>query len=100
MNSFRLTADAKASLMKIGLYTQKTWGRKQRYAYLRMLDDCFFRLCETPKLGKIRPELHHALRSYPAGKHIVFYLMQPDCIVIVHVLHERMDPDQYLGHSF
>ncbi len=96
MNEFRLTPDAKASLMQIAHYTQKIWGIKQRNTYLKMIDGCFQTLCQSPKLGKIRPEIYHALRSHPAGKHVVFYLIRQDYLMIVNVLHERMDPDKHL----
>ncbi len=76
MAVFRLTADAKASLMQIARYTQKTWGRRQRVTYLRMIDDCFSSLAVNPMRGRSRPDLHHALRSHPTGKHIVFYIVQ------------------------
>jgi len=96
MSAFRLTADAKASLMQIAHYTQKTWGRRQRVSYLRMIDDCFCSLAVNPKQGRSRPDLHHALRSHPVGKHIVFYIARQDHIVIVNVLHERMDPMKHM----
>lgn len=95
MSNFRLTPDAKAGLMQIARYTQQTWGKKQRDTYIGMIDGCFHTLCEAPMLGKIRPEIHHALRSHPAGKHVIFYLIRQDHIVIVHILHEKMDPDKY-----
>jgi len=96
MAAFRLTADAKTSLMQIARYTQKTWGRKQRVTYLRMIDDCFCSLAANPMQGRSRPDLHHALRSHPVGKHIVFYIARQDHIVIVNVLHERMDPVKHI----
>jgi len=96
MAVFQLTADAKASLMQIARYTQKIWGKRQRVTYLRMIDDCFFSLAVNPMQGRSRPDLHHALRSHPAGKHIVFYIARQDHIVIVNVLHERMDPMKHI----
>ena len=94
MGAFQLTPDARASMMQIADYTQKTWGIRQRNSYLKSIDDCFHTLAEAPMRGKFRPEVHHALRSYPVGKHIVFYIIKPDFIVIVNVLHERMDPEK------
>jgi len=96
MAVFRLTADAKASLMQIARYTQKTWGRKQRVTYLGMMDVCFSSLAVNSMQGRSRPDLHHALRSYPAGKHIVFYIARQDHVVIVNVLHERTDPVKHI----
>ncbi len=99
MSSFRLTPDAKASMMQIARYTQQQWGKKQRDTYMAMIDGCFHALCQTPRLGKIRPEIHHALRSIPADKHVIFYLIRQDEVVIVHVLHERMDPGRHLEQA-
>ena len=98
MSYFQLTPDAKASLMQIAIYTQTRWGEKQRHIYMKMLDDCFHLLSKTPMRGMVRPDIFHTLRSYPAAKHIVFYIIKSDHIVIVNVLHERMDPAKHL-HS-
>lgn len=97
MAGFRLTPDARSSLMQIGLYTEQRWGRQQRMAYMQAIDDCFRMLADAPLHGKARPEIHHRLRSYPVGRHIVFYLNRDEeLIVIVNVLHERMDPSRHL----
>jgi len=96
MSDFKLTPDAKASLMQIAVYTQQRWGIEQRNTYLKLIDDCFHTLSQTPTLGKMRPEIHHTLRSYPIGKHMVFYIVKPDFIVIANVLHEKMDPARHL----
>lgn len=92
MPTFRLTPDAKASLMRIALYTQQTWGKKQRRIYMKNIDDCFHKLAVSPMQGKARPEIFHALRSHPVGRHIAYYMIRDDYIVIVNVLHDRMDP--------
>jgi len=96
MGVFQLTPDAKASMLQIARYTQRTWGVEQRNSYLKWLDDCFHALADAPMQGKARTEIHHALRSYPVGKHIVFYMSKEDCLVIVDVLHARMDPLRHL----
>ena len=97
MRGFKLTPDAKASLMQIAQYTERTWGKKQRNTYLKMLDDAFHTLAETPSLGKIRPEIYHAIRSLHVGKHVVFYMLKENDIVIVHILHERMEPALHIN---
>ena len=97
MSQFKLTPDAKASLMQIAQYTERTWGKKQRNTYLKILDDAFHTLAETPSLGKIRPEIYHAIRSLHVGKHVVFYIPKENHIVIVHILHERMEPTLHVN---
>lgn len=97
MAEFRRTRQARASLMQIGLYTQQRWGRQQRIDYLKIIDGCFQRLADDPKQGKARPYIHGQLRSYPAGKQVVFYLIkEKGLVVIVNVLHERIDPFRHL----
>jgi len=96
MGCFHLTPDAKASMMQIAQYTLEKWGFRQCNSYMKLIDDCFHALANAPMRGKTRPEVHHILRSYPVGKHIVFYVIKQDQIVIVNVLHERMDPVKHL----
>jgi plasmid stabilization system protein ParE len=36
--------------------------------------------------------IHPGLRRFEQGKHVVFYLAQPDELLIVRVLHQQMIP--------
>jgi toxin ParE1/3/4 len=99
MPAFRLTPDAKASLMQIALYTQQTWGEKQRRVYIKEIDGCFHKLAASPMQGKARPEIYHTLRSHPVGRHIIYYMIKDDHIVIVNVLHDRMDPVRHISQQ-
>jgi toxin ParE1/3/4 len=93
MADFRLTRAARSSLIQIGLHTEQRWGLQQRMEYLKAIDDGFQILAKTPMLGQVRPEIHDQLRSYPVRKHVVFYFVREDeLVVIVDVLHERTDP--------
>ena len=78
-------------------YTLKTWGRKQRDAYLRALDRRFGWLAEHPDLGKPRPDIKQGYHSYPQGAHLTYYLVRAGGIDIIGVLHQRMDPFSRLG---
>jgi len=92
MARFRLTPAALSSLESIGRYTESTWGVKQRNSYLRALDKCFHDLAKTPATGRPRDELFAGLRSFHHQKHVIFYLSQNREIIIVDILHERMEP--------
>jgi len=37
------------------------------------------------------------LQSYGVAKHVVFYIQKPQFIVIVNILHERMDYIQHIS---
>lgn len=93
---FRLTPEAKDSLKSIGKITHKQYGKKQRDIYLKLLDDGFNHLTEFPNRGIARPEIHSTLRSYPVKEHIVYYLTKQDHIVIVDVLHKRMESSRHI----
>jgi len=96
MSQFRLTPDAKKSLESIATYTEKAWGKQQRNRYIKQLDDCFHLLTRNPKQGRFRPAISDDLYSFPVGKHVVFYMPKATFVVIVNILHERMDYEQHL----
>lgn len=96
MARFRLTSAARASLVSIGRYTETTHGRRQRDQYLEALDARFHALAAAPMHGIARDDLAEGLRSFPEGKHVIFYVLRNQEIVIVDVLHERMEPARHL----
>lgn len=97
MSSFQLSQLAEQDLKEIGRYTEKTWGRKQRNVYLSDLDRCFYRLADSPDLGKACDEIRVGYRRFYQGKHVIFYRQVENGIVIVRVLHERMDFERHFS---
>lgn len=95
--AFRITPRAAGDLRVIARYTLRTWGRKQREAYLREMDKRFALLAENPSLGKPRPDIREGYRSYPQGSHVIFYLVREACIDIIGVVHQRMDVSSYFS---
>jgi len=51
MKAFVLTIKAKEDLRKIARFTEKLWGRDQRFLYAKQFDDVFHLLAETPAVG-------------------------------------------------
>lgn len=51
MPSFKLSKKAKDDLVGIARYTEKTWGREQRWFYLKTLDSMFYTLADNHELG-------------------------------------------------
>ena len=74
MSEFKLTPDALDDMRDIARYTERQWGRGQRNKYLINLNQCFERLAENPKLAKLRDDIKHGYRSYPQGKHVIFFV--------------------------
>jgi len=62
-------------------------------AFIEMLDQKFRMIAENPGLGRARDELAKGLRSFPAGRYVIFYSDLVDGIEIVRVLHGARDLD-------
>lgn len=90
-SGFRLTPRALEDLRAIGRYTLTQWGREQRNDYLRAMDRRFAWLAQNPQRGRTREDVATGYRSFPQGAHIIFYLIKPDGIDIIGVLHQSMD---------
>lgn len=73
------------------LHTRHQWGVEQRTEYKRLLYRAMRELVEYPDLGIARGELCAGCRSHPAGRHILYYQVEDEEIVIVRVLHARQD---------
>ncbi len=91
MHKYRLTPSAKSDLIKIWNYTVETWGEKQAGKYLQDIEDKLNQLAANPELGRRRPEISPGYYSFPALKHIIFYLNSGSHIDIIGILHGKMD---------
>jgi toxin ParE1/3/4 len=80
----------------IATYTLSMWGEEQMSRYIDGLHAKFVELAQFPSLGRSRDELAPDYRSIVQGAHIVFYRTTARELVIVRILHGRMDPDRHL----
>jgi toxin ParE1/3/4 len=96
MIPFVLTRDARSSLKSIAIYTQQRWGEAQRRTYLKALDEQFHAISHFPMKGVARPEIFPALRSDRYHDHIIYYMIDGQRIIIVNILHQRMDPRHHI----
>ncbi len=90
---YRITPRAEADLIAIARYTRDAWGEAQQAVYLAQLEDRFAWLAEHPKLGRQRPELNTAVRSFPEGSHLILYRERAGVVEIIGVAHKSMDID-------
>src|ERR1700740_2006740 len=77
----------------IGLYTHRTWGRRQCRLYLRELEERCRQRASDPTRGRSCDEIRPGLRRIRVGKHVVFYRGEPGGILVSRILHERMLPE-------
>jgi plasmid stabilization system protein ParE len=49
-----------------------------------------------PAIGRSCDAIRAGLRRFEIGKYVVFYLTEPDGVLVVRVLHQRMLPNKYI----
>ena len=92
---YRVTPRAYRDLLAIARYTMKIWGRAQRDAYLRDLENRFRWLADNPGLGRCRDDIHAGYYSYPQGVHVIFYVIRDGEVDIIGIPHRSMDVAGY-----
>ncbi len=91
MAKYRLTPRALSDLDAIADYSLESWGPRQTEDYLRKMADRFQWLADNPSIGRARDDIADGYRSFPEGKHVIFYLILPEEIAIIGVPHSAMD---------
>jgi toxin ParE1/3/4 len=56
-------------------------------------------IAESPYIGREREELAPGIRSFPAGRYLIFYRPIADGIEIVRVLHGSRDVDTIISEE-
>lgn len=91
MANFRVSNAAVADLEGIARYTQETWGVEQRRSYLNSVNKQFEVLSKRPRIAPERTDFNSPVRVYHHEKHLIIYVIDDAGILILRVLHERMD---------
>lgn len=85
------TSDARQELSDILLYSGQQWGRSQRSAYKRLIQETIRTLSVSPSIGRNRDELSPGLQSHPVGSHVIYYWSTDFTLIVAHILHSRRD---------
>lgn len=96
MPRVQISAKAAEDIDRIVAYTINEWGWRQADLYLAKLEDGFDILAGNPSIGRQCNSIRAGLRRFEIGRHVVFYLIEPDGVMIARVLHDRMLPNTYL----
>jgi len=98
MASYTLTAKAKEDINNIWEYTVDTWSERQADNYYEILIEAFKKLSFNPSIGKTYSDVTSGILGYHVGKHLIFYRTAGEKeIIIIRVLHERMDIGQHVS---
>lgn len=99
MTKFRLTTRAALDLSEIADFTLQNFGIEKARSYRDEFNKCFEILVENPQLGRSAAELAPDLRRYEHQSHVVFYILEDTGILIVRILHHRMDFKRHLPNT-
>jgi len=91
MAEYRFTNRAAMDLEAIAEYTIDRFGIDQARRYRDELAACFEQLTDQPGLGRRYEQLGAGLRRYEHRSHIIFYQAVGTDLLIVRILHYRMD---------
>jgi toxin ParE1/3/4 len=72
-------------------------GGEQAERHLQGLFDCFEELAANPRLGRERDAVKAGYRSFPQGRHVVFYVIASAGIEMIGVVRQSADVDAHLG---
>jgi len=87
---------AEADLDDIWEYTIDRWGERQAEIYLRLIKEAMGVVAADPKAGRMYGNVRPGYRRYSVGSHLLFYQVTRTAIVVVRVLHQRMDAGHHL----
>jgi len=95
MPEYRLSKLADADVADIAAYTIERFGVRQARLYCDRLESCFQALAENPKLGRCLDQIAPVVRRFDHQSHVMYYRANSNGVLIIRVLHERMDPLQH-----
>jgi toxin ParE1/3/4 len=99
MAEFHLSPEAESELDDSWLYLARASGSAEIAS--RVVDDIaerFWLLARHPYLGRQRDDdLRPGLRSLVSGEYVIFYRVESEDVLILHILHGHRDIAGFLG---
>lgn len=92
MKRYRLSGEADRDIEAIIRATIECWGWEQAERYGSALHEAFEMLASHPAMGRRIDHIRAGYRRFEHGSHSVYYLTSED-VVIIRVLHRRMQPE-------
>jgi toxin ParE1/3/4 len=84
---YRVSSNAQEDLDRIFVYWAKRVSVETADRLIDRITDRFWLLGEYPRAGKLCDHIDHGVRSFPAGKYIIYYRTTRRATEILHVFH-------------
>ena len=99
MTRLVLTEIARADLDSIRRYSTRTWGEERTTAYLNTLRDTLKGLRRGTAAARSRDVLRPGIQVAISGRHCIFFEAVDSRILVVRILHDRMDYRRHLRNA-
>ena len=99
MRRLELTDIARADLKSIRRYSTRTWGQDQTSRYMSAIRDTLKKLVRGSVVTRNREDLRPGLQMATSGRHGIFLEADQSRVLVVRVLHDRMDYRRHLEAS-
>ena len=86
-----LATRAAADLLEIVRNSHQTWGGGQAERYREELYLPLQQLSLSPGVGRRRDAIAPGLQSFTMAQHVAFYVQRKHKILVLRILHPRMD---------
>lgn len=96
MADYVLSAKADEDLAEIYHYSLDRYGEASADSYLLGLEERLLLLANRPLLGRSMDHIREGYLQYEYANHSIYYRVIEDGILVIRVLHKRMDIDQNL----
>lgn len=91
MASYLLSRRAQADIDRIARVSTDEWGLAQARTYVEALHTACQNLADFPHLGRNAAYIRPGMLRLESGSHVIFYRRAEGGIVVLRILHERMD---------
>lgn len=93
---YQLTDEAAKDVEKILAHSLGSFGVMQTEHYFEALKECINLLADNPNIGHSAEDILPEYLRFPYESHVIFYKKLTSSILVVRVLHERMDPKLHI----
>jgi len=90
---------ARRDLREIWRYSRTTWSRDQANRYLATLNAAIQTLRSQPGLGRPCDDISPELQRRSVERHVIFFRIKDDAIIIARVLHGSMSAVDHLAND-
>jgi toxin ParE1/3/4 len=96
MRRLEFTPRARRDIAEIWEYSVEQFGLDKAEAYLRDIQRAAMTVTEDPRRGLACDDIRSGYRKFSVGSDVLFFKMSASRVVIVRILHRRMDFDRHL----